>query len=188
MRRGTPEPVWMRPSARVDLAQLGPLRPAVRSQVEGTVERAVVRRWARRIGLYLAIDADGFFSVAHSGAAARRVLRIDARPGRHVVSLGRALGYPLCCCLAARRATEEGIDGRAEMLARRRFSGLFRLIRPDGYVAGEAFISHVPCAPNCGASLRMALAAAKVRRAAAGAPMRGSAEALFGRLPTSRAT
>jgi hypothetical protein len=152
-------PRWMRASAEVDLDQLRcSIRPAIRSQVRGRLDRREIRRWARLAGLFVAVDKDGFFSMSRSASSARRVLRIDSRPGRHTTALGRALGYPLCCCLAAARRKDEGLDEWARAMSSRRFVGLFRLIDPSGYVTGSANISHVPCSPCCSASLRMARA------------------------------
>jgi hypothetical protein len=151
------KPRWMRASAQVDLAQLRlSVRPVMRSQAEGRYDRREVRRWARRAGFFAVIDKDGFFSLARSGSLAARALRIDGAPGRHTIALGRALGYPLCCCRAAARCGEEGLDDWAKAISSRRFVGLFRLIEPSGYVAGRANISHVPCSPRCVASLKMA--------------------------------
>ena len=152
-------PRWMRASAEVDLEQLlCAIRPVMRSQVAGPLDRGEVRRWARRSGLFAVVDRDGYFSMSRSSSSARRALRIDARPGRHLMALGRALGYPVCCCLAARRRSEEGLDAWAEVISRRRFAGLFRLIDPGGYGAGRSSISHIPCSSQCAASLRMARA------------------------------
>jgi hypothetical protein len=152
-------PSWMRASAQVDLAQLCcSIRPVIRSQVAGKPSYAEVRRWARRAGLYVAMDDGGFFSMSREPSAARRALRIDAGPGRHTIALGRALGYPLCCCVAAGRRQEEGLDAWANEMSSRRFAGKFRLIRPAGYLTGQSYISHVPCSPCCLPSLRMAQA------------------------------
>ena len=150
-------PAWMRQSARVDLAQLlAGVRPVMRSEFSKRPQTGAVRQWARRHGLHVAFDGDGFFALSREAVQVRRTLRMDARPGRHVVALGRLLGYPECCCLAAGRREEEGLDGWAEAVSRRRFVGWFRLIRFDGYRAGRALISHVPCSGGCAASLRMA--------------------------------
>jgi hypothetical protein len=152
-------PHWMRASAEVDLDQLQcSIRPAIRSQVRGRLDRSEIRRWARRAGLFAVVEKDGFFSMSRNASSARRVLRMDARPGRHTNALGRALGYPFCCCLAAAHRKEEGLDDWARAMSSRRFVGLFRLIDPKGYIAGRANISHVPCSPRCLASLRMARA------------------------------
>lgn len=150
---------WMRPSAELDLQQLQcSIRPVMRSQVRCQLDHGEIRRWARLAGLFVVVDKDGFFSMSRSASLARRVLRIDVRPGEHTSALGRALGYPLCCCLAAARRKEEGLDQWAQAMSSRRFVGLFRLIDPNGYVAGSSNISHVPCSPCCSASLRMARA------------------------------
>lgn len=152
-------PRWMRASAAVDLDQLRyAIRPVMRSQVAGPLDRVEVRRWARRSGFFAVVDRDGFFSISRSASSARRTLRIDARPGRHLMALGRALGYPDCCCLAARRRSEEGLDAWAQVISKRRFAGLFRLIYPGGYLAGGSSLSHIPCSARCRASLRMAVA------------------------------
>lgn len=158
MTRGRPLPHWMRSSAAVDLAQLrAGVRPVMRSQFADRPDLAEVRQWVRRQGWYLAVDSHGFFAIGADAAAVRRTLRIDARPGRHMVALGRQLGYPLCCCLAAAPRLEEGLDAWAMSVSRRPFVGMFKLIRPAGYGAGKALISHVPCSARCRASLAMAL-------------------------------
>lgn len=151
-------PSWMRPSARVDLAQLSRgIRPVMRSEFAGRPDLVRVRQWARRRGLYLVADKGGFFALGADSSAVRRTFRTDSRPGRHMVALGRLLGYPSCCCLAAARHLEEGLDSWAGSLSRRPFVGLFKLIRPGGYGSGEALISHVPCSARCRPSLMMAL-------------------------------
>ena len=151
-------PSWMRPSAHVDLAQLcRGVRPVIRSEFAGRPDLVRVRQWARRRGLYLVADKDGFFALGADSSAVRRTFRTDSRPGRHVIALGRQLGYPRCCCLAAARRLEEGLDSWAASLSQRPFVGLFKLIRPGGYGTGESLISHVPCSARCSASLAMAL-------------------------------
>lgn len=158
MRRLGAAPSWMRPSARVDLAQLaGGIRPVIRSEFAGRPDLVRVRQWARRRGLYLVADKDGFFALGPDSSTVRRTFRTDSRPGRHIVALGRLLGYPLCCCLAAARRLEEGLDSWAGSLSRRPFVGLFKFIRPGAYGSGEALISHVPCSARCRPSLVMAL-------------------------------
>ena len=157
--RSAPAQGWMRPSAQVDLAQLRrSLRPVVRSELEPGADRLKVRQWARRQGLYLSLDRDGFFALSPIAVAARRVLRIDARPGRHAIALGRALGYPACCSREAARRGEENIDAWSGAMSRRRFFGRFRAIGPGDYAAGGGYISHVPCSHRCAASLRLVLA------------------------------
>lgn len=158
MSRSGAAPSWMRPSARVDLAQLGRgIRPVIRSEFAGHPDLVRARQWARRLGLYLVADKDGFFALGADPSTVRRTFRTDSRTGRHMVALGRLLGYPLCCCLAAARRLEEDLDAWAGALSRRPFVGLFKLIRPGGYGTGESLISHIPCSARCTASLAMAL-------------------------------
>ena len=158
MRRRSAYPAWARQSFRTDLAQLRcGARRVVRSEVRSGERRQEVRRWARRNGLFAAMDVDGFFALSRSPFAAARALRIDRRPGCHVTALGRVLGYPSCCCAAAAKRGEEKLDEWADVVSKRRFVGLFSLIRPDRYLAGEALISHVPCSQRCFGSLGMAM-------------------------------
>ena len=145
-------------SFRTDLAQLiAGVRGAIRSELRSVSARDL-KAWARRSRLSAAVDRDGFFSVARSPAAARRVLRIDALPGRHAFILGRALGYPTCCCLAAARRGEDHLDEWSAESSSASFRGRFQLINPEGYREGRALISHIPCLPHCLPSLRIALA------------------------------
>lgn len=150
-------PSWLPPSAvtDIDLLVLG-LKPAARLYV-GERGRET-RRWARVRGLFCSADRDGYAVLSRSGATARRVLDVDRRPGRHVVALGRMLGYPECCARAAAKVGDEGIDAMCDAMATRRFRGRFKGIDPGPYRAGRALLSHVPCSQSCEAS------AALVRR------------------------
>lgn len=150
---------WMRPSFQTDLAQLkAGVRHVVRSELaDGKDSLSKLRAWARRMGLFAAVDRDGFFTLSCSPSAARRALHIDRLPGRHETALGQVLGYPLCCCRAAARQSEACIDEWALSISKRRFIGLYRLIHPGGYSDGQAILSHVPCSPRCRPSLQMAL-------------------------------
>lgn len=151
-------PAGLPASFRTDLAQLDAgVRPAIRSELRACPAREL-RAWARRRRLFTAVDRDGFFALARRPAEARRLLRIDRRPGPHLVALGRAFGYPACCCLAAARRGEEHIDEWSAEISAEPFFGAFKLINPDGYAEGHALLSHVPCSPRCLPSLRMALA------------------------------
>lgn len=153
MSRRTPS--WLPPSASIDLGLLmRGLKPAARVYVGD--RRSEVRRWARRNGLFVSSDRDGFAVLARNGAMARRVLDVDRRPGRHTFALGRLLGYPECCSRAAARAGDEGIDAFGESMSTRRFRGRFRAIDPGAYLTGGALLSHVPCSHICDASASLA--------------------------------
>lgn len=149
-------PGWLTPSAVTDVSLL--LRghkPAARLSVGP--RGGDLRRWARRQGLFMSVDVDGFAAISRDPATARRVIDLDRRPGRHTLALGTMLGYPLCCSRAAARVGDEGIDRRHAVITRRRFHGRFREIDPSGYLNGSSRISHVPCSHRCLPSLKMAL-------------------------------
>lgn len=155
-----PLPAGLRPSFLVDYRQLrSGARPVIRSQLAENGSARELRRWARRNGHFLVVDTNGFFALSPSPVAARRVMRIDVAIGKHCLSLGRALGYPPCCCLAARRWGDERLDEWSERAARRRHFGRFKLISPTGYRLGDAKLSHVPCCSSCKRSLDLALRA-----------------------------
>lgn len=153
-------PSWLPPSAvtDIDLLILG-LKPAARFHVGG--RRHETRRWARARGLFCSMDRDGYAVLSRSGSTARRVLEVDRRPGRHAIALGRMLGYPECCCRAAARVGDEGIDALCDAVAARRFRGRFEGIDPGAYRTGQALLSHVPCSPICEASAVLAMRRAK---------------------------
>lgn len=149
-------PSWLPLSAQTDIALLlADLKPAAR--IHAGSRRLELRRWARRNGLFASSDPMGFVVLARQGMIARRVLDVDRRPGRHTIALGRLLGYPECCCRAAGRVGDEGIDDLQAAMALRRFRGRFELINPGDYLDGKARLSHVPCSHNCAASLALAL-------------------------------
>src|SRR3546814_12102422 len=83
-------------------------------------------------------------------------MSIDRERGNHTAHLGLMLGYPRCCARAAARVGESSLDTWAAGLTRRRFLGRFTAIQITGYRQGRALISHIPCSPNCLASLLLA--------------------------------
>ncbi|TIP09773.1 MAG: hypothetical protein E5X73_25230 [Mesorhizobium sp.] len=150
-------PQWLKPSAMVDLRQVMlDLRPALRTEISGAVGEAELGRWARLNGLYYCRDSDNFIVFSKRPALARRVLTIDQTVGEHSAWLGHWLGYPPCCVRAARRVGEKNLDSWSRQLASRHHVGNFASIMVDGYAAGRALISHIPCSPHCSASLRLA--------------------------------
>jgi len=145
-------PEWLAPSARTDLSWLLSNRRSVVRLHVGRQQLAL-RRWARRHGLFASADADGYVAISREAIHARRVIDLDRRPGRHTHALGLLLGYPRCCSRSIDRFGDEGIDARHAVLSGRRFHGQFRAIDPTGYLAGQAYISHVPCSHRCSFSL-----------------------------------
>ena len=153
-------PPWLKPSARTDILHLAAkIRPAIRTELAFPVSQDVVRVWMRRLGWYTAIDGDDFLVASRSSTLARRILAIDRDHSPHTFRLGRALGYPTCCCRAAAGVGEQNLDAWALALAQRRFIGRFKLIDPTHYRDGKALISHIPCSRFCQPSLAMAEAA-----------------------------
>lgn len=158
-------PPWLKPSAAVDLLQLmASIRPAVRTELAQPADHLTVRRWARSHGWYVAMDDDGFLVLSSSPTLARRVLAIDRSPRNHTGMLGRALGYPPCCCRAADRVGEHALDSWAISVDALTFVGRFKAISPRGYLHGRSLLSHIPCSPACRLSLRMAEGVKKWRR------------------------
>lgn len=148
-------PDWLPPSAITDIRLLLlDAKPAARLHVGH--HGGELRRWARRLGLFTSVDADGYAAISRSPAVARRIIDLDRRPGRHTLALGTMLGYPACCSRAAARVGDEGIDRRHQAVSRCRFHGRFRAIDPSGYVEGTSRISHVPCSHRCKPSLALA--------------------------------
>ena len=167
MNRHATLPPWLKPSARTDILHLdAKIRPAIRTELAIPVSQDVVRVWMRRLGWYTAIDRDDFLVVSRSYTLARMILSIDRDDSLHTFRLGRALGYPTCCCRAAASVGEQNLDSWALALSQRGFIGRFRLIDPTHYRDGNALISHIPCSTFCQASLQMAEATlAALRRA-----------------------
>ena len=107
-------------------------------------------------GLFPAIDGDGFLVLSKQAWLSRQVMAMDRSPGNHTYPLGRMLGYPRCCCLAAAAVGEENLDSWASEFNANGLFGRFKAIDPQGYPQGRALISHVPCSERCVPSLRMA--------------------------------
>jgi hypothetical protein len=149
---------WLKPSATVDLSQLLFLiRPAMRTELRRPVAPEVVQRFAWSVRRFSALDQNGFLVLSKSPALSQRILSLDRAPDHHTFLLGRALGYPRCCCLAAARVGDRGLDVWAAEVGAQPFHGRFKAIDPRGYRDGHALISHVPCSARCLPSLAMAL-------------------------------
>jgi hypothetical protein len=140
----------------VDLAQLiFSIRPAIRTEMICSNKNKVTR-WAHMYGLFPAIDNDGFLVLSKRAWLSRQVMAVDRTPGNHTYSLGRMLGHPRCCCLAAAAVGDETLDRWAAKFDARKLFGRFKAIDPRGYSQGHALISHIPCSQRYLPSLRMA--------------------------------
>ena len=151
-------------SARVDfLHLLAAGKPALRVKVEKSGVEPLAR-WSAGHGYGCAADDEGYCCVAADHTLARHVLEVDQRAEPHELELGLLLGYPPCCCEAVAALGESRIDEQALVVAGWSFAGPFRLIDPAGYRRGASLLSHLPCSPDCRASLRLARRAAKFLR------------------------
>ena len=145
------------PSALVDFVLLFACnKPAIRLIAKSKNGIDALARWCSNSGFDFASDFEAYVCVAREPGDAIRVLEIDQRPDSHEFVLGRALGYPACCCESVAAAGESNIDAHAENVATWPFSGQYRRINPSGYRDGRALISHLPCHPACDASLAIA--------------------------------
>lgn len=147
-------------SACVDLLSLAAVpRPAMRTSA--VVASAAQSSWCaavNRAGWWLMSDAD-FHVIAHTRREAAEILAIDASPGNHTEALGRALGYPACCSLAAAQWGDDLLDAYA---AQQQRSLAGTVLDTASYTAGQALVSHIPCSATCTPSLAMARAAQRL--------------------------
>jgi hypothetical protein len=149
------------PAARVDLTTLlGSPRSAMRTAHSLTSEDL------HDLGVLVAsagwaVDGDtDYFVVARDPEHARRILEIDQAPGSHEYALGRELGYPICCCSAVDRIGEDRLDRYVAEITPKLVGTVLDLTR---YLLGDGLISHVPCAPDCKPSKRMAFKSIPIR-------------------------
>ena len=128
-------------------------RDVMRTELSDSASFSEITHWARTKALYASCDAFGFVAFARYPGISRRLLAIDAAPGDHILRLGQILGYPICCCRAARAQGENQLDSWAARP--RRYLGQFRAIDPSRYHFGESLISHIPCSSKCERSLKL---------------------------------
>ena len=150
-------PPWLPASASVDLRQvIAGIRPVARTQLQHTIAITSMKRWFYNRQLHVAFDREGFVVLSRYSNLLARLLELDRRESSHTFALGRALGYPYCCCRAAADVGESHLDAWAASMDRSEFLGAFRHIDPSLYVTGRGFISHIPCTARCRPSLLMA--------------------------------
>jgi hypothetical protein len=131
-------------------------KPAIRTQVQESDAETKVAGWCKQYNFTFQIDSDGYLCVARNAETACLVLSVDRSLEPHEKHLGILLGYPTCCCEFVATAGEANIDLLAEEIATWSFTGRFHRINPAGYLDGKALICHLPCSPNCLASLHLA--------------------------------
>ena len=145
------------PSALVDFVLLCACnKPAIRLIIKSRSAIGAIASWCSSAGFDFASDLESYVCVAREKEDAKRILEIDERPDSHEFILGRALGYPECCCGRIQAVGESNIDLYAEEVAAWQFAGQYARINPSGYRNGCSLISHLPCHPACDASLMIA--------------------------------
>jgi hypothetical protein len=147
----------LRPSALVDFVLFFACeKPAVRLIVDSEAGLEALEGWSSRWGFDFASEGEGFASVGFEPGTASRVLEIDRSAEAHEIELGRALGYPACCCERVSAVGESEIDSHAIVVAGWSFEGPYQRINPASYRSGRALVSHLPCSSTCDASLSIA--------------------------------
>jgi hypothetical protein len=131
-------------------------KPAIRLIIKSRNAIGAIASWCSSAGFDFATDLESYVCVARGKGDAVRILEIDERPDSHEFILGRALGYPECCCGRIAAVGESNIDRYAEEVAAWQFTGQYARINPSGYRSGCSLISHLPCHPACDASLVIA--------------------------------
>ena len=147
----------LRQSALVDFVLfLACEKPAARLIVDSGDGLDALRKWCKQWGFDFAAYGEGFACISSKPGTASHILEIDRRADAHEIELGRALGYPACCCERVAELGESEIDSYAATVTRWSFEGAYRRINPVDYRSGRALISHLPCSPTCDASLAIA--------------------------------
>jgi hypothetical protein len=141
-------------SFRVDALGLAAAKPAARTRRPSTtVGLKKLSRAAVASGFVTAADAC-FVVLARTPELAQHILAVDASPFPHEEVLGTLLGYPACC---ARAIAAKGEQSITETLAARTAHPPYpRQLDVSRYLDGISLLSHIPCSPDCTASLHQA--------------------------------
>ena len=131
-------------------------KPAVRTRVKESGAETKIAGWCKQHNFAFQIDNEGYLCVARDAETAYLILSIDQSVEPHEKQLGILLGYPACCFDFVATVGEANIDSLAKEIAAWSFTGQFQRINPTGYLDGKALICHLPCSPNCLASLHLA--------------------------------
>lgn len=144
-------------SANIDiiLMILG-LKPAIRSKIKQPDNFKFIKDWCDEWSFSSYMDKDSYIYVARNASLVKQLIELDHLAQKREDKLGMLLGYPSCCCKKIAKIGEEHIDNYEQNLCQKNFKAFFRLINPQKYRKGTAFISHVPCSTTCFASLFIA--------------------------------
>jgi len=142
---------------------LSNMKPSLRVKILGDALRFKMIDWCEKYRFNYLPDRDEYFLIAKS----RRILLLlhetDNSDKPHEYRLGLLLGYPKCCSKKISIIGEANIDlYENTVIKHQKFEGDFKWINPKAYKNGCALISHLPCNPQCQASLKIALNALSI--------------------------
>lgn len=155
-------PPSLTPSSYIDfLLLLGGLKPTLRLHVTKSRAQHALESWCKEHGYAATSNSSRYICIAKTQDATLRLQELDDSHEAHEYELGLLLGYPPCCCLKAAEVGESNLDEWEETMSQ---DAAFRklpncLIDPHRYTEGSSLISHIPCSPQCEASISIAKAA-----------------------------
>lgn len=149
--------LYMPLSANIDviLMILG-LKPAIRTKFKQPDKFERIKDWCNDWNFSFYMDTDSYIYVARDAKLVKQLINLDHLTQKEEDKFGMFLGYPNCCCKKIAKIGEEHIDNYEQDLCQKKFRAFFRLINPQNYRKGTAFISHVPCSTTCFDSLFIA--------------------------------
>lgn len=149
--------LYMPYSANVDIIlMIIGLKPAVRTKTKQPNKFTCIKNWCKSWSFVSYMDQDNYVYIASNAKLIKQLIDLDHLIQKQEDKLGQLLGYPDCCCKKIVEIGEECIDDYEQELCQKEFEALFRLINPQNYRKGTAFISHVPCSTTCLDSLFIA--------------------------------
>lgn len=144
-------------SANVDIIlMILELKPAIRTRVTDSSIFKYIDDWCKYWSLFCYMDLENYIYIAFDEKLANQLIELDHLTRKQEEKFGQLLGYPSCCCKKIAKIGEAYIDSYEEELCQKKFKAFFRLINPQNYRKGTAFISHVPCSTTCFDSLLIA--------------------------------
>ena len=151
-------PKFLRPSDYIDfLLFLMKEKPCLRLGKNSEAIYNSVIEWCKKFNYKWLVSEEGYMYISQNRILTFITRMVDDSVREHSYLLGKLLGYPKCCSKKIATIGEAHIDEYEQLLiAQSEFSGDYSIINPEGYIAGYALISHVPCCGKCKKSLRQA--------------------------------
>lgn len=114
-------------------------------------------KWCNKSGYAYVISSEGFMYISKNKILSVIAQNVDDSKYKHSYFLGRLFGYPKCCCKQISLISENEIDDYEYHFCKTHsFEKPYDIINPDGYIYGNAYISHIPCCSKCKKSLKIA--------------------------------